>query len=88
MDKWILLGLLEAATVMTVASLWLLWRAYKLRQQPPSADDSSELEKPDALAESSIATTDADIPDEEHRYKQFALELEAQANQAVDQWNH
>lgn len=84
MEKWILLGLLEAATVMAVASLWLLWRAYKLRKSPPSKDES-DTEQAEATQSMTAAETQAaPATDDDNPYRAFALELEAQANQAAD----
>ncbi|MBM6550009.1 hypothetical protein [Marinomonas ostreistagni] len=79
MEKWILWGLLEAATIMTIASIWLLWRAYRLRHKdaPTAQADAGDSAPSTAVTESS----DEDSPGV---YKLFTIELEAQANAAAD----
>ena len=85
MEKWILWVLLEAATVMAIASAWILWRTRKLSQkynqpsehaeQAPSTDHQDNSSNTDENAKSS----EANPP-----FKAFAKVLEHQANEAAD----
>lgn len=81
MEKWILWLLLEAATIMTVASLWFIWRGVILRKKTLEHAPSNTLEA--HQAETSLSTSTTPLPSEQ-AYKAFAHELEQQANHAAD----
>ena len=83
MEKWILWGLLEASTVMVVAALWLLWRAYALRNKQQSGDTSAQTET--ATTDETVSNDDTSINNDGPSYKLFAKKLEQQANTAADQ---
>lgn len=83
MEKWILWLLLEAATIMTVASLWFIWRGVVFRKKALEHQEENTLEasRSDAPSLPSLALSNAPV---EQPYKAFAQELEQQANHAAD----
>ena len=86
MEKWVLWVLLEAATVMAIASLWILWRAKKLSK--PSNDkqtDSVESDASVSIEENTTLQANNSVEDDEQSpFKAFAKALELQANEAAD----
>lgn len=86
MEKWVLWVLLEAATVMAIASLWILWRAKKLSK--PSNDkqtDSVESDESVSIEENTtLPLNNSAEDDEQSPFKAFAKALELQANEAAD----
>ncbi|WP_417553572.1 hypothetical protein [Marinomonas fungiae] len=81
MEKWILWLLLEATTVMVVASLWLIWRGVVLRKKTDTPEENNVHE-----AEQTERPSSSELADQsnEQSYKTFAQELETQANHAAD----
>ena len=74
MEKWVLWVLLEAATVMAIASLWILWRAKKLSK--PSDDkqtDSVESDASVSIEENTTLQANNSVEDDEQSpFKAFA----------------
>ncbi|WP_417503331.1 hypothetical protein [Marinomonas gallaica] len=83
MEKWILWLLLEAATIMTVASLWFIWRSIALRKKLDQERDNESPEL-DASSSQNLSGSKAQNLEQELPFKAFAQELERQANIAAD----
>ncbi|MCO4785778.1 MAG: hypothetical protein KC467_07610 [Marinomonas atlantica] len=83
MEKWILWLLLEAATIMTVASLWLIWRSIVLRNKIDQEhnNENKEIEAQPSQNNSGGSTQSIE---QEAPFKAFAQELERQATIAAD----
>ncbi|SBS31765.1 hypothetical protein MAQ5080_02060 [Marinomonas aquimarina] len=82
MEKGILWLLLEAATIMTVAALWFIWRGVVLYKKAPKKGHDGDTENTSSTSPAAAAAAADD--NEPPPFKALAQELEGQAHQTAD----